>query len=87
MTMQRINHFDPITRTGKNLDTVRRERLSVRIYRWLNWWEERRVKHRTRVHLKDLEPHLLKDIGLTDQQRDQEVAKGYDVRIGKHWLF
>ncbi|MFM2485590.1 DUF1127 domain-containing protein [Celerinatantimonas yamalensis] len=40
----------------------------------MNHWHERQ---RTRQHLDDMPAYLLRDIGLDEQQRQQELAKHF----------
>ena len=40
------------------------------------WWQ----RARSRTHLRDLEAHLLDDIGMSPEQRDREVHKPFWVR-------
>lgn len=40
----------------------------------LNHWQER---HRTRQHLEEMPDYLLRDIGLNEHQRQQELDKHF----------
>ena len=49
-------------------------RMAVRVAWLLALWSDR---HRTRLHLGELSPHLLRDIGLTSEAAEIEAAKPF----------
>lgn len=48
--------------------------LGRRVFALLMRWQHRAAH---RAHLADLEPHLLRDIGLTPAERDKEARKPF----------
>ena len=40
-------------------------------------WAVWATRHRTRSHLKDVPPELLRDVGLTDAQAEREYLKRF----------
>jgi uncharacterized protein YjiS (DUF1127 family) len=67
MTTARLSRTIPLARRGL------RSRLSVWLDRLSRWHRDQQ----TRLHLADLPPHMLRDIGLSETDRDHETKKWF----------
>jgi uncharacterized protein YjiS (DUF1127 family) len=71
--MKTMNRTDtrPLTSTGKAAPATS---LRLTVYRYVQAWQARRA---TRYALGRLDPHLLRDIGLSDVEAQAEAEKPF----------
>lgn len=75
--MSIIDHYDIITGKPQYSHRLREERWPVSLLNFVNWFEGRVAKRRSRKHLLGLDDHLLNDIGISRDAARKEAGKGF----------
>ena len=71
-----INDTKSVTKTLSFL-IVLYDYLLVKLKKCLLVYKQWHENKRTRVYLAEMSPHLLKDIGITESERQAELAKKF----------